>query len=441
LIGTLPREVLTVRNADDDSEEGADLGGAEGADDDERGAEPVARKRRPRRGHVASMRHARDDDEPEADDDESPATPAAADSLGWAIVAIPALGGALAAAGGVNAIPFVIAGAVLVSAGCIAVDADRRRMPATSIVLALLVWIFGYPYHLAKRGAYGAPNRLAAGLLSMVLLVGGAGFALANVRTSAPFGSPAPDPSPVRAQASAEPAADEPSAELRAARMLTAAVEQKTLADAVAYARPKMEDTANASSIGAVLVAAWAKANMTWADVGIARDETSIALVKKDSDRERGKRLCISGNLVQIEVDKSFPGKPYVGLLRTGSWDLVHFVAVGSTGQLVEQSAARFCGVVTGRYDYANSGGGVGHAVEAVGMFDLPGNRATAPAPTATAATQPARRSRADQELLNTMLDPADERRVRNPPPIVATAQPGAPRAPATGSPMPVAPF
>jgi hypothetical protein len=31
--------------------------------------------------------------------------------------------------------------------------------------------------------------------------------------------------------------------------------------------------------------------------------------------------------------------------------------------------------VVAGKYDYVNSGGGTGHAVAAVGMFDLPDNR------------------------------------------------------------------
>jgi hypothetical protein len=441
LLGTLPREVLTVRTADDDSESSADLGDAEALDHDELDARPAARKRRARRAPVADTRpEPDDDDEPQHEHDEPAATPAA-DALGWAIVAVPALGGVVAAAGGVNAIPLVLGGAVLVSAGCIALDADRRRMPGTGVVLALVAWILGYPYHLAKRSNYGAPNRLGAGLVSMVLLFGGAGVALARVGSASPFVAGAPTTEAQRERTAPEPAANEPSAELKAARMLTAAVEQKSLADAVAYARPYMEDTANASSVGAVLVATWAKANMTWADVSTARDETSLALVKKDSDRERGKRLCVSGNLVEIAADKSFPGKPYVGLLRTGSWDLVRFVAAGSTGQLVEQSAARFCGVVTGRYDYANSGGGVGHAVEAVGMFDLPENRATAPAPSATGATQPARRSRADRELLNQMLDPADERRVRNPPPIVATSEPAAPRAPGTGSPMPVAPF
>jgi hypothetical protein len=33
--------------------------------------------------------------------------------------------------------------------------------------------------------------------------------------------------------------------------------------------------------------------------------------------------------------------------------------------------------VVTGKYSYANSGGGTGHAVTLVGVFDLPENKGT----------------------------------------------------------------
>jgi hypothetical protein len=39
-------------------------------------------------------------------------------------------------------------------------------------------------------------------------------------------------------------------------------------------------------------------------------------------------------------------------------------------------TAARFCGVVTGLYDYSNSGGGTGHTADIVGMFDLPESKA-----------------------------------------------------------------
>ena len=62
--------------------------------------------------------------------------------------------------------------------------------------------------------------------------------------------------------------------------------------------------------------------------------------------------------------------------LSTTAGNLIYFVNAGSSGELVQNSIARTCGVVTGRFDYSNSGGGVGHAISVVGLFDLPQNRA-----------------------------------------------------------------
>jgi len=71
-------------------------------------------------------------------------------------------------------------------------------------------------------------------------------------------------------------------------------------------------------------------------------------------------------------------GKHFVGLVMSNAGNLFHFDAVGSTGTLVGTNYARICGVITGLYDYSNSAGGTGHAVQIVGMFDLPENK-TAP--------------------------------------------------------------
>jgi hypothetical protein len=77
-----------------------------------------------------------------------------------------------------------------------------------------------------------------------------------------------------------------------------------------------------------------------------------------------------------------------------GAENLYRFYAVGSTGSIVESSSARFCGVAIGKYDYTNSMGGAGHAVAAVGMFDLPENRKPgATAMESTHATAPDRPS------------------------------------------------
>ena len=57
---------------------------------------------------------------------------------------------------------------------------------------------------------------------------------------------------------------------------------------------------------------------------------------------------------------------------------VIHYLAAGDTGTLVDGDRARFCGVTTGRYSYSNAGGGTTHAVQLIGMFDLPSNRSAA---------------------------------------------------------------
>jgi hypothetical protein len=152
--------------------------------------------------------------------------------------------------------------------------------------------------------------------------------------------------------------------------------QEATLAAGLAVAKPKMEDTSNGKmDTGSILLAIWAMKNMKWADVSVAKDETTFALMQKDSDEERGKRLCVSGRIIQIEVVKTERGKLFDGLFMDGASHLFKFQAVGSTGALVERSYARLCGVATGNYEYSNSGGGTGHAIKMVGMFDLPANK------------------------------------------------------------------
>ena len=170
-----------------------------------------------------------------------------------------------------------------------------------------------------------------------------------------PLSEPAPAPAPPPPPTLAEQLAAEDSFDI-----------------ALALTKPAMEDSTNEISAGALLFAYWAAQRMRWPDINF-KDETSIKLVKKDSDAARGKRMCYSGSIVQITKQSIDEGVPsvFIGLLRTRGWDILHFIAVGSTGALVEDSRARFCGVVTGTYSYSNSGGGTTHAVQLVGMFKL----------------------------------------------------------------------
>jgi hypothetical protein len=146
---------------------------------------------------------------------------------------------------------------------------------------------------------------------------------------------------------------------------------KETTNEAFNYAKIAMDETMNQSSMGTQLFAFWANVKMKWSDVDISKDETSFGMVKKDIDPERGKRMCWSGSIVQIQKT---PDMGFNGILMTKKGNVIHYYAAGSTGELVEKSSARFCGFVTGLFSYGNTGGGVTHGIDMVGMFKLPAN-------------------------------------------------------------------
>ena len=136
-----------------------------------------------------------------------------------------------------------------------------------------------------------------------------------------------------------------------------------------------MNDLPDKHSAGTMLLTAWAARRMRWSDVAVEKDETTYALVQKDTNEERGKRLCASGSIIEIEaVEAADNRKMHRGLLMTSASKVLSFIAVASTGSLADESEARICGVVTGKFDYTKSAGGTGHAIDMVGMFDLPEN-------------------------------------------------------------------
>ena len=190
-----------------------------------------------------------------------------------------------------------------------------------------------------------------------------------KAETAAPSVTPPVQPPPPAVSTRPAPPADAAPTE---AELLLATT---SLPDAVERVKPRMTDTDDETSVGAVLLAMWSLRNLKWSDVGVPKNETSFALVHKDSDAARGKRMCFGSTVIQIAKEKVDGGALFEGLLLAGNQQLARYIAVGSTGDLVERSDARFCGVVIGTYDYSNSGGGKGHAVSLVGMFDLPENR------------------------------------------------------------------
>lgn len=155
-------------------------------------------------------------------------------------------------------------------------------------------------------------------------------------------------------------------------------LEMKSFDEAVSFAKPFMIPKFGETSQGAQLLAIWSVSHdISWSDVSITpgKSMTSFSKVMKDQSEELGKHMCVAGFLIQIEVKHLSNSKVADGLLMDEAERLYSFSALGSSGDLVAKSSAKFCGVVTGRFDYSNSGGGAGHAVELVGMFDLKENK------------------------------------------------------------------
>lgn len=137
-----------------------------------------------------------------------------------------------------------------------------------------------------------------------------------------------------------------------------------SVAHAFVLAKPTMTGSEGLSA-GATLFATYASSKLRWEDVDVPA-ETSFGHVLKDPEAERGKRMCAEGAIAGIQRRDLGPRKTFQGTLRVNDVDAVAFIAVGTTGELIRGSKARFCGVVTGMWSTS---------VALVGMFDLPENR------------------------------------------------------------------
>jgi hypothetical protein len=231
-----------------------------------------------------------------------------------------------------------------------------------------------------------------------------------------------------------------------------------SLPDAIEVARPMMSNTVGKLDVGSALLAMWASKNLSWQALE-ALPETTPALFKRDPEAERGRRLCMSGTVLEIRAektmanrlveDKALPlieqpsttgfgsessagttygsaealasasasGTPAIDPLMLQAMDFavpdggkvyfatlqskpesqpegtrpvravprsslfVEVIAVRSSGNLVDGSDARVCGVLTG-VTAPPSGLSSPAALDSsaihriVGMFDLPQNRA-----------------------------------------------------------------
>lgn len=150
---------------------------------------------------------------------------------------------------------------------------------------------------------------------------------------------------------------------------------QNTLSDAVEMIKPTMSDAFNEFPASAGIVAFWMENKHSKIGDIKALEPSKRGKILKDSLNERGKQLCVSGTIVEIQVDRSggFPAY-HVGIVSNYT-DVTRVLAVGSTGELVANSNATFCGVVIGNVGFSNASGGTTNAPYLVGMFDLPENR------------------------------------------------------------------
>lgn len=149
-------------------------------------------------------------------------------------------------------------------------------------------------------------------------------------------------------------------------------VQQEGLSNAIAVMRPHFTDSYSDIPKTALMFWEWSDVKMTWKDL-MKIEETQSSLVMKDSQSTRGKRICARGMVVQIF---KHPEQPmFHGTFNFAYSKFLRFLAAKSTGNLVENSPARFCGIVVGTHSYPNVSGGETQGILAVGMFDLPENK------------------------------------------------------------------
>lgn len=175
---------------------------------------------------------------------------------------------------------------------------------------------------------------------------------------SAPLAPPSASSAPARAQA------------------LYEAIRGKGLSDALIAVRSDLKEQTGQASVGAGALARWANEGLRWTDL-MAIPETTRGETLKDIATVRGRRICTSGQVTEISIDRT--GTPVItwGTMRAGP-DALSLLVGGSTRGIVRNSVARFCGIVAELNTYENTGGGTTTSVVLVGMFDLPENKTSA---------------------------------------------------------------
>lgn len=107
--------------------------------------------------------------------------------------------------------------------------------------------------------------------------------------------------------------------------------------------------------------------NLSEIEFQVSKNETSVGFIKKNPEKESGKKICVNGKIIQIKEMKNLSK----GLIWEPRGGLYYFIGLNDSGDLTDKSSAKFCGYVTGTYDYKDSVGGTGHAISLVGMWQI----------------------------------------------------------------------
>ncbi len=168
---------------------------------------------------------------------------------------------------------------------------------------------------------------------------------------------------------------EENKAEDKATKLVNQIQSISTLKEATQLSVGMWEDTHNKMPPAAMLIPLWAEKNKINLGMINAMPATRYGKIMKDSASERGKSLCISGMVGDIAVDRSAGFPVYSGAIVNNNGQIVRYLAMKSTGEIVDGSMGKFCGITVGKMSYDNAQGGTTHAAYLVGMFDLPENR------------------------------------------------------------------
>ena len=156
---------------------------------------------------------------------------------------------------------------------------------------------------------------------------------------------------------------------------VNANLKKLSLVEFINNLKPRMKDTLNEHPESAGLLAYFLNLKNTKINDINQISSTTKGKILKDSELEKGKRLCIDSTIVEIAADRSGGFSAYQGVMVDDTMQPYVFMAVGDTGDLVSQSQAKFCGITVGKMSYSNAGGGTSTAPYIVGLFNLPANR------------------------------------------------------------------